>query len=561
MCGIIGVTDVMIEAKQVRAAATIMSGRGPDAISVEKVGPSTFLGFTLLGLSSQKTNLLIQPFISEQRHLCVCVNGEIYNHAELRKDLESKGFKFKSESDGEVVLHGLDHYGISFLSDLRGEFAIVAFYPEQMKWICAVDHVGTKPLKYYYNKNSFAVASTVEALRTIGIPIHLNSTAILFSLSNVVGPNQDSIFKNIHTISPGHYIEYQESMGLRINSYKCAIRNSGKENLEQLLTSAIRERVPKYFPIALALSSGIDSSLLALLMKRMEIPFKPFSITFVGSVYSEQTEIKKFGDKHSLNPHYVSISPGKLREAFKDSVLFAEAILINPHAAAKLILNREIVKQGYRACFTGDGADELFFGYDHFFTSDDFQFVRDSQFIGAQHISLLDEKYRQEFLNQNLYTDSRHSLKNPSAQGLYYHYWFNQYGLKILGDSQASTVGLEFRYPFVDNDLINRFIDEPHFREKNYPSKSVLRELVARYDEEQALVKKRPFIAPLIDGEWFPLFEEYVFNKKFEKIEFLNFHQVRDYIWRLKKSNPYEKTSSIVLTQILSLAILNHHLT
>ncbi len=561
MCGIVGGFDPDYRIEKINCALRAIHGRGPDRSQTYKIDSSRFLAFNLLGIHSKNSNKLVQPFHNEGTTLSVCVNGEIYNYRALRSDLEKKGCVFKSESDCEVVLHGLDYYGTDFFSYLNGEYAVVAYFHRTRKWICAVDHVGTKPLKYYLDRERFLIASSAEALGCLGISLTLDEGACLFSFHTACLPRGKTLFSSIWTIPPGHYLEVDEHLNQRIQPYTTDyLGDDIAQTLEEAIESSVRVRVPSHFKLALSLSGGLDSSLLALFLRKLDVDFECFSVDFEGSPFSEREDIQAFCRTHGLSTEYVPIFQQDLIREFPRSVKNAENLVINAHSAGKLILNQKISEAGYRVCLTGDGADEFFWGYSHFHQSDGYQFVRDSTQIGSRYTQILDSRWHSMLLSSSLFEDYRKTHINPTEQELYNNYWFNEYGLKILGDAQAATQSLEYRYPFIDRRIIQNARVLQMTRQDNAPSKRILRKICETYDVHRAQTPKRPFTAPLFTKEWLPLFEEFVFVDSFRNLGLFQSDRLKEYILRLRFHHLEDmpKASSVLLTQILSLGILNH---
>jgi asparagine synthase (glutamine-hydrolysing) len=544
MCGIIAGTDRKVTDAYLAESLVRLSRRGPDYSNFIRLNDS-FLGFTLLGLASLNNETLHQPHYNHDKSIITCINGEIYNHAELRTMLQRRGYVFVSESDCEVVVHGLDCYGSDFISHLDGEFVIVAYFKSTRRWLCATDATGTKPLKYTLSKNSFKVASSVAALKSLNVPITLDIDNVLFTFNNLCSPITKTLFTGIQTIPPGYILEVDSQFTPTLYSYT---KISHPGDIDVLLSDAISKRVPK-FPLALTLSGGIDSCIIALYLKKLQHTFTCYTVDFVGSKFSELVDVERFCSRHSLRTKVVTITPDDLRSNFCESVINAEHLVINPHSAAKLLINKEMNADGFRVCMTGDGADELFYGYSHFHTSDEYQFLRDSTMIGAQYTQLLKPELRGRLLSSNLFDDYSCFNSDPSVQELYYSYWLNEYGLKILSDSQSMSQSIEYRYPFVDSNLMGFHSS----REENTPSKQILRNLVSHYDPELSLIPKRAFTAPYIDSRWSNMFEEFVYEEPAIRNIF-EVDKLRAYIGSVK-------ASTVLKTQILSLGIIHKEFT
>lgn len=561
MCGIVGGFDPIHKNSDINSALKSIHARGPDQTQVCKIDSSRFLAFNLLGINSKNPAELMQPFQNERRTLTVCVNGEIYNYQPLRQDLEKKGYVFKTESDCEVVLHGLDCSGTDFLTQLNGEFALVAYFHEDKKWICAVDHVGTKPLKYHVDKQRFLVASSAEALKYLGVSLDFELDACLFSFHTACLPRGKTLFSNVRTIPPGYYLVVDEQLNHNIFAYaKDSNEAYLEQSLEEIILDSVVSRVPRHFRLALSLSGGLDSSILALLLRRLDVDFDCFSVDFEGTEFSERKEVETFCKRHGIKTEFIPILQQDLIREFSKSVKNAENLVINPHSAGKLILNQKIAESGFRVCFTGDGADEFFWGYEHFHQNDGFQFMRDSVLIGSRYTQILEPRWHTKLLESNLLLDYKSANPNPTEQVLYNNYWLNEYGLKILGDSQAATQSLEYRYPFVDRRILRKVQSTQMTRRDNAPSKNILRKIFEVYDPSMVQMPKRPFAAPFITSDWLPLFEEFVFSDRFKHLGLFQFDKLKEYVLRLRFHHLADmpKASSVLLAQILSLGVLNH---
>lgn len=551
MCGIVCGSSSSVVNSQVEQALNVVASRGPDATTYFRE-EQVFLGHTLLSLVASSLDLAIQPIWSRDRSVVGCVNGEIYNYKELRSRLEDLGYVFVTESDSEVLIHGIHRYGPAFVAMLDGEFAFVTYNFKEKVWFCGVDRFRSKPLKYVLDPTteSFLVASTAKALVPLGVNLQIDLGSCLFSFASQCLPSGKTMFEGVYTIPPGHTLTVDRNFRAYLNSYSTPMTRHGTQNLEELetlLEAAILKRVPKSGKVAVALSSGVDSSLIAYYLKKNCVDFQSFSVDFLGSSFSESDDVNAYSIRHGIPVDFLAISENILREAFVESTVNAENLSINPHAAGKLLLNRAMVDRGHKVCLTGDGADELFFGYPHFHTHDPYQFIADSRARGNHFKPLL---------NIDLDTDCIRREAGPSvdAQELYYRYWLADYGLHTLGDSQSAVVGQEHRYPFLDMALHDYVRHRPGFRSHNSPSKQVLRNHVATWDPVTAAIPKRPFTSPVINAGWLSVLQEYVVeNTRLRDLNFFDWDRLTSLVTQVFTNTPPNR---IVLTQILSLGIL-----
>lgn len=543
MCGII-CGDFKNRDKELFNSLSILSKRGPDNSNV-LIKDDIFLGHTLLSIFSNKNDF--QPLWSNDRSIAVCVNGEIYNYYELRKLLETKGYIFTTESDSEIFAHGIHYYGKNFFQYINGDFAVVSYNFTKKEWICAVDQFGTKPLRYYFDSGKFLISSNVKSLKPF-LDLSIDIESGLFSLATQCLPIGKTLFKNIHSIPPGHILTVNNKSS-NLEKYETIFQS--KDSIENLLEQSILKRVPKNKKLSLALSSGIDSSAIAYYLNRNNVEFKSYAIDFPETEFSELENIKQFTERHNINLKVFSLYNEDLLNNFVDTVYNSENLSINPHAVGKLLVNKKMLKDGYKVCLTGDGADELFFGYSHFHTDNQYQFLTDSEYRA---------KLIKELLLPNIeFNISPIQKENNTAQDLYMKYWLSEYGLKILGDSQSAEIGQEHRYPYLDPILYKKLLNEKDFKNQNKPSKMVLRNIVRTWDTILADIPKKPFAAPQIDNTWLPMFENFVINNdKFFDLGFFDKNKLVQYIYKL---NTTEIPNRVILTQILSLGILIEKLT
>jgi len=547
MCGII-CGNKSVSDNKIISALNLLSDRGPDSRNYVKID-NVFLGHTLLSISSP--SLVSQPLWSNDKSLVGCVNGEIYNYKILRYLLETRGYTFETDSDSEVIIHGIHWRGKDFIKYINGEFCFVVYNTISKTWICATDSFGTKPLRYYISEKQFLISSTIKALSAFDIDLQIDKKSCMFCLSSQCLPNGKTLFSNVYTIPPCHILTVDSSLNTSIEAYKIKTDRIHEhiEGIEYFLESSILKRVPKYQNLAVVLSSGIDSSSIAYYLKKNNVKFGCFSIDFPGSEYSESKDINNFCNLHGISTTFVDVSDRDLISYFPTVVLNSENLSINPHAVGKYLVNREMIKQGYKVCMTGDGADELFYGYSHFHTDNDYQFIIDSSRTGKEVFDLLSDDIKEIFDLECILKES-----NGSSRDLYYKYWLSEYGLKLLGDSQSASLGQEHRYPYLDKNLVNYVNSIENLESANYPSKSVLRNIVRKWNPILADIPKRPFTSPKINSEWIYLFHQYIFeNDKLHNLGIFKKGKLIEYINRILTDLPPNR---ILLTQILSLGIL-----
>ncbi|MBN2142600.1 asparagine synthase (glutamine-hydrolyzing) [Candidatus Woesearchaeota archaeon] len=385
MCGINGILALgkrpsklaLVNAPDIRIMSSLMGHRGPDSsgawISPDK---RAGLGHTRLSIIdlSPKGN---QPMALPDKSVWIVFNGEIYNYIELREKLSEKGHEFKSGSDTEILLHLYNEYGASFIPMLKGMFAFCIYDSKKRKALLARDRMGKKPLIYYHERKNgrFWFASEIEAVvkaSRVKKEIDLDALNHYFSHCYFHVPAPYTIFKNVRKLEPACQMEVDlESGAVRVLRYWRPVfreinepfQSAMKKYLEKTKENvSIRERSD--VPIALTLSGGVDSSTILNFLDRKNL--KDLTVYSIGHDKND-IEIKRarkvarlFGVK--MKALY-----------FKDAGLKDLPLLIRragepfnlPSALYSLQINSQIRKDKIKVVLNGNGADEMFCGYDH----------------------------------------------------------------------------------------------------------------------------------------------------------------------------------------------------
>ena len=284
MCGITGFTW---EDKQlIKSITNCISHRGPDSEGY----------FTDKGISLGHRRLSIidlsekgkQPMFNEDGTIVIVFNGEIYNFKSLKADLEKKGYKFKSNSDTEVIIHGYEEYGVNICSKLDGMFAFGLWDKNNNKLIIARDRIGKKPLYYFHEKNKLIFASEIKSILNAGVSREIDKEVMLDTVSCRFSPGNKTVFSHIKKLPPGSYAEFSKNK-LKINYYWHIPQLTEKHNpsikeVDSLIESAVEKRLISDVPIGILLSGGLDSSTIVSYMKRKTNKIKTFSVGFTESI-------------------------------------------------------------------------------------------------------------------------------------------------------------------------------------------------------------------------------------------------------------------------------------
>ena len=381
MCGIAGIWDFNGKNENmentIKSMTNTLAHRGPDdAGFYTNVKNNIALGHRRLSIIDLSTHGH-QPMSNDNKNIWITYNGEIYNFIEIKKELESLGYAFKSHSDTEVILKSYEEWGLSSVHKFRGMFALAIWDSAKKTLFLLRDRAGVKPLYYYFNKGLVLFASELKALHKhprFKKEINYEGLNLFLQLGYIPAPH--TIFKNTHKVNSGHYLKIhngkiQEEKYWDINDFyltKPIQKNEAEiENeLERILTESFSLRLISDVPVGVFLSGGIDSTLVtALLQKKSINPLKTFTIGFKEKNYDEAPYAKAIS-KHLGTDHYELYCGSK--ESLNIIKNFSE-IYDEPFGDSSGIPNflvSNLARRKVKVALSADGADELFCGYTYY---------------------------------------------------------------------------------------------------------------------------------------------------------------------------------------------------
>jgi len=371
MCGIAGIIGFTEKGNshlaRIAACGSLLKHRGPD--NQEYLAEANFAmahaRLSIIDLSA-KSN---QPLTSHDQRYTIVYNGEIFNYKDLREELKQKGHRFYTDGDVEVLLNLYREYDKDCLSKINGFFAFLLYDREKKTFFAARDRFGVKPLYYYADQDTFACASEFRTVKHLSGCHSIDRTALFCYLQLTYVPESKSLLENIHKVGPGEYIFIENSTVERKKYYSLSLpqhysepKHKGKE-LIHLLESAVAARMVSDVPVASFLSGGIDSSVITALASKQNKDLQTFSIGFKGKSHFDESayaEIvaKKYKTRHQTF-HFTESEAEQEIEHFFDSIdePFADSSAFNVFVLSKK------TKQHVKVVLSGDGADELFAGY------------------------------------------------------------------------------------------------------------------------------------------------------------------------------------------------------
>ncbi len=369
MCGVAGlyVKDLdHFSSEKINLALDTLNHRGPDATGLIR-NQKICLGHKRLSIIdlNEKAN---QPF-SDSKH-ALSFNGEIYNFLELRRELEIKGIVFQTKSDTEVLFQLLKTEGKNAISKLEGCFAFAFADLDKQEIILARDRFGINPLYYLESNGDYFFSSEMRFISALLETKDLDSKAIdaYFSLSYI--PYSNSIFKKARKLSPGTLLlidkdghkeeKYYSIPRKPVITYS---REKAQNKLREVLNDAVEKRLISDVPLGSFLSGGIDSSVIASIAAKKKKDFKTFSIGFEDASYFDETHYAEIVAEHIGSEHRtIKLSTTELYESAKELLNHYDEPFADSSAIAVNLLCKEVRKH-VKVALSGDGADEIFSGY------------------------------------------------------------------------------------------------------------------------------------------------------------------------------------------------------
>ncbi|GAB4486034.1 MAG: asparagine synthase (glutamine-hydrolyzing) [Anaerolineales bacterium] len=560
MCGICGVVNLgeaeRPQKRIIHQMLEMLHHRGPDGFGIYSDAQAA-LGNARLSIIDLATG--DQPIANEDETLWIVFNGEIFNYIELRADLEQRGHRFRTHSDTEVILHLYEDLGPACLERFNGQFAIAIWDRRSRSLFLARDRLGVRPLFYARARNRLLFGSEMKSILAYpGQRAELDPQALqeVFTFWSVQSPR--TIFKGIAELPPGHYLLTSPEK-FEIHPYwqpdftPPAPPRPAKEYLEQLeslLIDAARIRLRADVPVGAYLSGGLDSSLVAALIRRYgQSQLETFSIAFSDPAFDEsafQQEVAAFlGTRHNV----IECTYEQIGQVFPQVVWHAEAPLLRTAPAPMFLLSGLVRSKNFKVVLTGEGADETLAGYDLFKEMRLRRFwarqpnsklrplllhriYRDIANLSDRQMSFLESFFRQgltetdspyyshlirwnntrrltrflreppqPFTHPNQPLPAAFSRWTPLAQAQYLEIstFLSPYLLSSQGDRMAMGNSVEGRYPFLDYRMVEFASRLPDWLKlRGLTEKYLLKQLGAKYLPETIWQRgKKPYRAPI----------------------------------------------------------------
>lgn len=352
----------------------LLRHRGPESAGIYEDGPA--------GLAHARLSIIDlaggdQPISNEDGTVWVVLNGEIFNYPELRRDLERRGHRFQTASDTEVLVHLYEDYGTDLFEHLNGQFGLALWDEPRQRLLLGRDRLGIRPLFYHHDGHRLLFGSEIKAIfaePSITRRLDYHSLGDIFTCWSAVAPATP--FAGIQQLLPGHWLEFSAA-GLTTGSYWQLSFAPGQEperpladwadELDDLLTDAARLRLRADVPVGAYLSGGLDSTYIsALVKKRFNNRLCTFSVGFADQRFDESSYQRQAVDQLGTDHRAITCTDSEIGDAFPAVVWHAETPMIRTAPVPLYLLAKLVRESGFKVVLTGEGADEMFAGYNIF---------------------------------------------------------------------------------------------------------------------------------------------------------------------------------------------------
>ena len=552
MCGVTTIWsfDAALDEEELKALTSLLVHRGPDDTGAELINPRLGLGHTRLSIIDLSPRGH-QPMRDCATGNVITFNGELYNYRELREELASHGHEFQTASDTEVLLKAYAHWGPDCLNRFHGMFAFVLWDDSKGTIFAARDRLGIKPLYYLQDGSRLMIASEVKVfqpyLKRTG-NLRLNENALPYYLTMRCVPTGETLMGRVKRVKAGCYLlvseggrELQEKPYWRLKDHateRAVSEGEALEELESRLRLAVRRRLVADVPVGCFLSGGVDSSLITLMASQQSnAPIHSFSVDFDDNRYSERKYFDYVADLAKTEPHVFTLTSRRFLEFLDEWVFFMDDLVSDPSSLPLYFVAKEARRHNIKVVLSGEGADELFGGYDSYIQvlrhnrwqalarnmSWARQFVSASidqqdllwrlgsafPFRGTAYV--FGESYRNRFLRNDLSLDpwigevyAQAQSLTPTNRMLYFDLATRiPSDLLIRTDRVTMAASVECRVPFLDHELVEAMIGVPELLKiNNGTGKYLLKRLARRFFPEEMVYRpKMGFSTPLVS--WF----------------------------------------------------------
>lgn len=581
MCGIAGILNLdpaalPVAEKRLQEMRDTLTHRGPDDAGILLRGR--------IGLAHRRLSIIDlsgghQPMGNVQETVWITYNGELYNYRELRSQLQSAGYVFRTGSDTEVILAAYEIHGPDCVRHLRGMFAFCIWDAERERLFMARDRLGIKPLYYRFDERELLFGSEIKAILKAGGKREFHREVLPEFLASRYTSGEDTFFSGIKKLLPAHCATWTPAHGLFIKRY-WQLPTGGTtdershtdyvELVREGVKDAVRSHLISDVPVGLFLSGGIDSTLLGLLMAKMQDePVNTFSIGFREQDANELGYARIAASAMQSKHRELTISPQQFFAALPQLIWHEDEPIAFTSSVPLHMISR-LASHHVKVVLTGEGADELFLGYDYRYRVSlwnsrlgniysrmlpsrmrdkitdllprlprsarryaERTFLRygdDPREFFFENFSLFRQKHREALLSGGNFPET----SDPYADSLqaYYdagddplqcmsHADMQTYLVELLmkQDQMSMSASLESRVPFLDHELVEKVASIPgRYKMRFWQTKALLRESFDGIIPKQILHRKKMgFPVPIggwLRNDFWPIVEEFVLSRR-----------------------------------------------
>jgi asparagine synthase (glutamine-hydrolysing) len=579
MCGIAGIlkfdTRDHAEVARLHRMSRVLAHRGPDGDGIMADGQ--------VGLAHRRLAIIdviagAQPMSNEDGSIWIVFNGEIYNHNDLRAELQARGHRYKTRCDTETIVHAYEEFGDEVPRHLQGMFAFAIWDARQRRVLLARDRLGIKPLYVSCTPTELLFGSEIKAiLAALPAAPPLDEAAVPAYLANGFVNGEQTLFRGIRRLRPGHTLSWSAADGVQQRCYwrlpapaGAGGRSFGAEAdaLRPRLAAAVRRHLMSDVPLGVFLSGGIDSSAIAALAaQQSSTALQTFAVGFADPRANELAYARQVAESIGSRHHDLVVTPGQFFEQLPRLIWHEDEPIAFPSSVPLYFLAR-LARQHVKVVLTGEGADELFLGYNRYRVThwnmrlgrpywsrvpgairtrvmcairrapgamgrigrrsflgidpglrhvylDNFAVIRE-----REQRSLL---ARPDLLAPDVYAAALDRLGHDGADLLDRMGRFDLdtylHELLMKQDQMSMAASIESRVPFLDDRLVEHVVPLPSsFKVRGWTTKAILREAVAGL-VPPAIISRRKMGFPVPVGTWLrrgfrPLVDEFVLGPR-----------------------------------------------
>jgi asparagine synthase (glutamine-hydrolysing) len=549
MCGFVGIVahsdHIQVDAAALERSLGTLAHRGPDMHRVE-TGPGYGLGHVRLAILDLDARAG-QPMWDATGRYALVYNGHVFNHLSLRQELSARGRSFRTTSDSEVVLQSLIEWGSACLTRLSGQFALAWYDKVEHRLLLARDRLAIKPLLYWQGPGVLLFASQPNAISSHPLfrrRLNLRALSSFLSYRQVLG--DETYFEDLYELQPGSWLEFHRGRFTRGRYWSMASEESPRVDADELrarIRAAVTEQLVADVPVALFLSGGLDSSILAAEASRLYPSLVAYTASMADGRVDESAAAARVARAFDLKHVCVRVGPECHLEHL-ESLVRQKGAPLGMHNEVEIHVLARAVAEHAKVVLCGEGADELFAGYGRIFrlpfetatrgnrsggaSPFDLFFDRYTYFPQRDKAALFDPTVWRQLAADDALRSTLQGVFGELQQGSFFHriWWVFVHvhlrGLLAMVDAMTMAAGVEARVPFLAPAVVAAARGLPA-RDKvrwRYPWSALFarRRPIADYSERldttkyllrrayagvlpKAVLKqrKRPFAVPLSD--------------------------------------------------------------